>query len=589
MGLAMESFNIKTWSGEKLGKTLAVDTETDLQPFTTRDHTMVTCQVYDGSDTVYFVEANKLRKFFNLHYDSHLVMQNATFDVGVMSKYTGMSMWYDRYDRNMIRDTKILFKLYNLAVIGEVGFKSSLKYICLKILGIDIDKNEDVRCTFEQFIGKSIDEIPEEHLRYAALDAIYTYDAYMKLLNHINSHDKYGTLLSHDIQVKGDWALDCIYKNGIGFDLQAKSVLVEDATKTLINLQDKLAMWGYVRGKPGINDIFDDILKNLGIYDDLPKTDTGKVSKSSEDLGHFVDRPFIKDYLEFSALEKAVSFIKNIHSSVIHPKYNVLLNTGRTSCSKGDGAVNIQQLPRLGGIREVFIPKKEGNVFVDIDYSAIELSTLSQVLLSLYGSSRMAELINEGEDLHYATAMNLYDKPKDKVTKDERQFAKIPNFAYPTNMAPSTFVDYCKPMGITITEQEAAKVKEAWLDTYPEIRNYFSEPNKHEDGSSHWGRSLYKHYTLTGRKRAQCTYTAFLNTGFQGLAADGLKLSLYEIEKAGYEIVAEIHDQIVIECSKEDANDVLKEVSKIMVAQMKTVVPDVDVKVEGQIIERFTK
>lgn len=586
----MIDYEIKIWNGEKLGTEICIDTETDLAPFYTRDHNLVTCQAYDGSGTVFFVPKKLVRRFLNVNKNAVLIFQNAPFDVGVLGKITGMNMWYEKYDNNLIRDTKILYKLYVLAAIGEVPYKSSLKDICLKLLNRNIDKNEDVRCTFEQFLGWPIGDIPEEHLKYAADDAVHTFDAYKKLLYLISDHDKYNTLLSHDIQVKGDWALDCIYKNGIGFDLSAKADLVESATKELDVLQDRLAMWGYVRGKPGINGIFEDILKTLGIYDKLPKTATGKPSSASDDLDKFRTIPFIDDYLEFNALEKAISFIKDIHTDVVRPKYNVLLNTGRTSCSgAGNGAVNIQQLPRLGGIREVFIPKKEGNVFVDIDYSAIELSTLSQVLLTLYGHSRMAELINAGADLHYATATSIYNKPKKDITKEERQFAKIPNFAYPTNMAPSTFVDYCKPMGINITEQEAADVKEAWLAAYPEIRKYFSEPNKHVDGQSHWGKDTYEHYTLTGRKRAACTYTAFLNTGFQGLAADGLKLAMYEITKAGYEIVAEIHDQIVVECSKEEAEKVMSEVSKIMVEQMRKVVPDVDVKVEGNIIERFTK
>jgi len=576
----------KIWEGEKLGSNISLDTETNFADFHTRDHRMITCQVYDGKDMVYFIRKKHVRRFLNLHKNSNLIMQNAPFDVGVLSKLTGMDLWFDRYDRDLIWDTKILYVLYTLAATGQASRKSSLKLICEKLLGIDIDKNHDIRTGFEQFEKTPLEQIPEKYMQYAAYDAKYTYDVYFKLRNLIRPHDKYNTVLSHHIQVKGALALDDIHKNGLGFDLEAARERLAELEGSLSIIKQRLAMWGYVQGRAGISEQYERIVKQLGIYDELPKSEkTGKPSQKSDDLQPYINLPFIGDYLEHDRLHKLTTFLSGIDSETVHGRFNPILNTGRVSMSKP----NIQQLPRSGGIRECFVPKFSNNVFVDADYSAIELVALSEVTRELYGSSEMGDLINAGEDLHIATATSVYNKDAKDVTKDERQFAKIPNFAYPTNMAPKTFVDYCKPMGIEIDEVEASKVKDAWLARYPEIEQYFSEPRKHADGVNEWGKDTYCHYTLTGRKRAFSSYTAFLNTHFQGLAADGCKLAIYECMKAGLHMVIVLHDQIVVEADKNEAEDVQKRLEECMIKGMSKVIKNTKIAVEGQIIERFCK
>lgn len=582
----MKNYNIKVWEGEDLGLNIAIDTETNIAPFHSRDHRMITCQAYNGKDTVYFIQKKHVRRFLNLHSKSNLIFQHAPFDVGVLSKLTGMDIWFKLYDNNQIWDTKILYILYTLAATGQASRQSSLALICEKLLGRNINKDNDIRMTFDQFEGVPVMEIPKDHLEYAAEDAIHTYDVYFKLRNLIREHDKYNTVLSHHIQVKGALALDCIYKNGLGFDLEAARKRLNELETELLDIKQRLATWGYVQGQNGITDKYEQIVKKLGIYEELPKSEkTGRPSQKSDDLKAYSHLPFIEDYLKHEELHKLTTFLRDIKEETVHGRFNPILNTGRVSMSKP----NIQQLPRSGGIRECFVPKYSNNVFVDADYSAIELVALSEVTRELYGHSEMGDLINAGEDLHIATATSVYNKDAKDVTKDERQFAKIPNFAYPTNMAPSTFVDYCKPMGIEIDEVEAKKVKDAWLARYPEIEMYFNEPRKNVDGISEWGKDTYCHYTLTGRKRAYSTYTAFLNTHFQGLAADGCKLAIYECMKRGLHMVLVLHDQIMVEADKNDAERVQKELEDAMIYGMTQVIKNTKVSVESQIIERFCK
>ena len=484
-----------------------------------------------------------------------------------------MKFWTDRYDRNLIRDTKILYKLYNLAAVGMATVPSSLKEICKRMLGIDIDKDEGVRCTFDQYLNKPFSSISEEHLRYAALDAIYTFDAYCKLLSYIDHHDSKKTLLSHDIQVKGSLALDNIYKNGIGFDVEGRNNWVKEVSDKMKVQSERLSVWGWIRGKKGIKNTYEDIMSHIGIKDKLPRSEkSNMISAKEEDLLPYSDKPFVKDYLDFLKLEKACSFVEPHTSDVIHPRYNELVNTGRTSCS----SPNIQQLPRMGGIRELFRPKKKESTLIICDYSAIELVTLAQVCVDKYGSSVMADKLNQGMDPHRYYASVLLAKDEEDITKEERQKAKAANFGFPGGLGIKNFILFAKGYGLDLSEDEAQRMKDAWFDSFPEMRDYM----KNERGFV---------YTRTGRKRADTSYCAEKNTPFQGLAADGAKIAMYECMKKGLELVAFVHDEIVIEVSKGDAEEAQKALEAIMIEGMKKVVPDVDVRVESKVSEVYTK
>jgi DNA polymerase I-like protein with 3'-5' exonuclease and polymerase domains len=570
-------FNVRQWSGEDLGSILSVDTETDFVPFHTIAE-LATFQVFNGK-TVYWVDESQVSRFLDQHRESAMIFHNAPFDLDVIAEHIHVKQWiYDVVDRNKVFDTAILYKLWHLANVGFVPFKSSLDHLSRTLIGETLVKDDSVRCNFMQFKGKPISEIPEEFVEYGSKDVVATWDAYFVLTSRIKKYDTMGTLLSHHIQIKGAVALEHIYKNGIRIDLKAKDEKLKEMNAELEKQGDILATYGWVRGVKGLKERYENIVSALGISDLLPRTEDGSISSKREDLEKFDHLPFVRAHLDYMEVEKASTFIRDLNTERIHPRYGAILNTGRTSCSGGKSAVNIQQIPRVGGIREIFIPE-EGKKFVDIDYSALELAGLAQVCITKFGYSKMGDLINEGKCLHYYTASNVYRKPESEVTKDERQFAKIPNFAFPTNMSPSTFVSYCKGYNVPMTEEQGEQVKRAYAETYPEISQEFWNVPYGENSVM----------TLTGRLRANCSYTAYLNTQFQGLCADGAKLALYEVDKAGYKIVAFIHDQIMVEVADGLALDALDTVSKIMVESMQQVIPDVKISVEGEILERWKK
>jgi DNA polymerase-1 len=567
------TYTINIWSKEDgyLGKYCAIDTETTMVPFT-QTPDLVTMQAYAGGNNVYYIPKNEVVNFLKCHGNSFFLLQNAPFDADVIAKeISSMETIYGIYDGNRVRDIGVMYRLVHLAQLGSSLLSEILALLAEKFLGINLVKDE-TRENFGQFLGKSVEEIPEHFLTYGAIDVVATYQIYFKLMSHMRRHDKYETMLSHDIQVKGDLALNHIYKNGIGFDLARRDEWLAEVDKEMQVQANILATWGWVRGKKGIKDVYERIITMLKLDAVLPRTESGEISSKSEDLEPYKHHSFISALLRYRELEKASSFVRDITSNRVHPRYNLLVNTGRTSCS----SPNFQQLPRMGGIREMF-GASEGNTLLITDYSAIELSTLAQVTYKNFGYSVMRDLINSGSDLHYETAAECLNKNLEDVTKDERQKAKAINFGRPGGLGANTLLDYAKSTyGVELTLDEANEWLSTWMAKYPEMDQYLANEVGHV-------------YTLTGRKRGNTSYCAEKNTPFQGLAADGAKLALYNLDKAGFKVVGFVHDEIITEVPEKLANEMLVNQEAIMVDSMKVVVPDVDVKVESQVSEVYTK
>lgn len=564
-------YTIKLWNGEHLGKLIGCDTETDLADFTGTPN-LACIGAYAGGDDIFFIKVEDITLFFNTHHDSKFIWTNAPFDMDVLQKQgitkRRINTWYDN---DQILDNGILYRLSYLAEEGYVPFKYNLGLLAETFLGAELDKEGDTRITYGQYIGQCPSKMSKEHIKYFGEDLVVTYSVWLALVARVNSLGLGHSLLSHDIQVKGDYALNHIYKNGIGFDLKARDEWLEKKDKELENYALRLSQYGWVRGSKGVAQKFEDACDFLDISHQLPRTKEGKLSSKESDLEYFRHHPFIDDYIGYAKLEKTTSFVRDMMTSRIHPRYTSILNTGRTSCRKP----NIQQIPREGGIREMFVPK-EGHVFIDVDYSTVELATLAQVLYNRYGHSVMRDKINEGVDLHryYASVMN--ECKVEDVTKQQRQEAKAANFGFPGGLGIDTFITFAKGYGLTLDRDKAQAMKDAWFEAFPEVAEYL----KDEQGYV---------VTETGRVRGNTFYCAEKNTPFQGLAADGLKLAMYDLDKLGFNIVAEVHDQVVVEVKKDMADTYKLVIEDNMVKSMKKVVPDVNISVEGQILERWCK
>ena len=562
-----QNHEIKIWAGESLGRFTAVDTETDFRPFTETPD-IVTMQAFDGIN-LYYVPLDLIDSFFK--QDSTFMFHNAPFDIDVICKHVGdMNYFHSLIEQDRLRDTLLLYKLVHLATIGHVPFKANLAFLSEKLLNETLTKDE-TRENFAQFKGVEISNIPHNYLDYGARDVLATYHIYHVLHNLATSSGS-STLLSHQIQLVGALALNRIYKRGIGFDLEKAQQKLQELDAELEYHAAQLMNYGWERGRKGCKEKYEYIINTYcGVT--LPRSESGLMSSKSEDLEPHRDHPFINSYLKFHELEKLSSFIREVKDDRIHPRYNPILNTGRTSCS----SPNFQQLPREGGIRELFVAKP-GHTFIITDYSAIELATLAQVNYTRYGFSKMRDMINDGVDLHkyYASVMN--ECSLEEVTKQMRQEAKAANFGFPGGLGIETFIEFSKGYGLDISVSKAQEMKDVWFTAFPEMEHYMNE-KEHDEAT----------WTLSGRKRANASFCARKNTPFQGAACDGAKLALYELDRNGFDVTGFVHDEVISEVPVHLAQQKQTEQERIMIEQMSIICPDVKISVESMISGVYTK
>lgn len=318
--------------------------------------------------------------------------------------------------------------------------------------------------------------------------------------------------------------------------------------------------------------------------------------------------PLLIRFGEASIARKILStYIPALKDGVIlpiHPSFQVLMESGRTSCREP----NLQNPPREGGVRECFIPRL-GFVLVSSDYDSAELRALGQACLDLMGYSELAKWYQRDPnfDPHTLLAADLmhvsYEealvlkKAGDRTFKHRRQFAKSANFGFPGGLAARTFVAYSRAQGITITPKESEDLRAAWFTRWSEMRGYFDAiqtmlgTREMEDGTILQFRS--------NRVRGNTRYTAACNSMFQGPVADGGKLACFLVAKECYTVtdsalygcrpVMFLHDEIIMEAPEERAHEAAERLSKVMVAALQAFLPDVPVTASPALMRRWYK
>lgn len=298
-----------------------------------------------------------------------------------------------------------------------------------------------------------------------------------------------------------------------------------------------------------------------------------------------------------------VPVLKDGTQRPINARFNVLVNSGRTSCSEP----NLQNLPsgrKVGGTRECFVPR-DGYVFVSVDYDTLELRALAQVCLTLFGRSEMAASINANRDLHSqvgATMLGMtYEevekgkKQKGSPAKTARDAAKVFNFGAPGGLGAASLVDYARAgYGVTINEQQAREMKAQWLRAWPEMVSYFEWVNQ----AVGLGEAVLRH-PITGFVRGEVGYTDGCNHLFQHLAAMGAKRALFQAALEAYadptsafygsRPVVFVHDEIIAEVPEDRAAEASNRLATIMCEAMSGLIPDVKITASPTLMRYWTK
>ncbi len=295
----------------------------------------------------------------------------------------------------------------------------------------------------------------------------------------------------------------------------------------------------------------------------------------------------------------------------VHTRYDVVA-TGRAS-SSGPNTMNLRRLP---GIREAFIAR-DGKVFAQDDYPQLELHTLGQACIDIVGYSRLADMINRGEDPHLAFAAELLgmtyadtrkihknkSHPRWHEVDDARQVGKVFNFGSPGGLgsrrrddgAEPTLITFArKTYGVVLTVEQLEGYKPAWLQAFPEMVEYFAHVRRLTDNPRK--EALVKQLR-SNRLRGGCNYTAACNTYFQGLGADAAMSAGAEISFACYADPSSIlfgsrpvgfyHDEFVTEVDDDErAHDKAHEMSRLMKDAANKWIPDCPFTEMGPVLMR---
>ncbi len=342
-------------------------------------------------------------------------------------------------------------------------------------------------------------------------------------------------------------------------------------------------IYGYAGGEFNINSpkqLGELLFEKLGLPA-MKKTKSG-YSTNADVLEKLKNKhPIIQAILDYRMLAKLKStyadgLVKQIaDDGRIHTTFqNMVTATGRLSSTEP----NLQNIPvrtELGSeIRRMFVPA-DGCVFVDADYSQIEL----RVLAHIAGDAQMQEAFRSGLDIHTATAAQVFGVEPEQVTPLQRRHAKAVNFGIVYGISEFSLAE-----DIGVTRKEAKAYIESYLANYSGVRAYMQNivAKAKEDGYV---------TTLFGRRRdlpelksSNFNIRSFgervaLNTPIQGTAADIIKLAMLHVDtalrqaKLRARLILQVHDELIVECPVEEAETVRKLVTEQMEHVMTLKVP----------------
>lgn len=320
--------------------------------------------------------------------------------------------------------------------------------------------------------------------------------------------------------------------------------------------------------------------KQLGVilFDklDLPhgkRTKTGW-STNQAVLDNLRDKhPIVDKILYYRQITKIYStYVEGLRNSIdsdgrIHSNFQqTLAVTGRLSSTEP----NLQNIPiryEMGReLRKAFIPNNEDSLIFASDYSQIEL----RVLAHIADDAKMQETFASGIDIHTMTAAEVFGKTPEEVTPRDRSNAKAVNFGIIYGIG-----DFALSQDLGISRGEAREYIDRYYDRYPSIRNYFDNTIKEAKAKGYTTTIMNRRRQIpeinASNKVVQAQGVRLaMNSPIQGSAADIIKVAMVKVYNALKEnnlmssIILQVHDEIIINMVKDEAEEVSKLVNQAM-------------------------
>lgn len=480
-----------------------------------------------------------------------VVGANIPFDFGVAASDEPelLPLVFQAYARGNVVDVQTRQGLIDIAN-GDIEFRRkgatvtkaerSLAALAQHWLGEKLDKSEDTwRMRYSELDGLPVEEYPPAAAEYAVKDSV-------KTLEIFEAQERYlgGEIPDELPQNRAAWALHLMSAWGARTDGLAVRALRVELEAERDKAHAILRPVGIVdeSGKRNMEAIYARVEAALG--ERTPRTTTGKPSTDEETLISTGDPLLITLAKSMKGAKVLSTYLPALEAGTLYPicaRYNVLVDTGRTSCSNP----NMQNPPRAGGVRSCFVPRP-GFVFGGADYDTLELRALAQVCLDVLGESELASALCAGEDPHLSLAAELLGisypdalaryKAGESLVEEMRQLCKIADFGFPGGMAADTFVEYAAGYEINgapvvVTHEQAVELRNGFFRRWREMRRYFDFVAACIDGGIGDVRVTQ---IRSGRVRGDVSFTSCANGFFQGLAADGAKWALWCVAVEAY-------------------------------------------------------
>ena len=394
---------------------------------------------------------------------------------------------------------------------------------------------------------------PTDVYEYACEDADITLQLKNKLEPELKKHDCED--LFYQIEMPLMPVLAEMEMNGVCIDTNSLAETSKQLTHRMLEIEQKIyELAGEQFNIASPKQVGDILFAKMKIIEKPKKTKTGQYVTSEDVLqqlrhkheivGLILDHRGLKKLLGtyIDTLPKLI----NPRTGHIHTSFNQTVTaTGRLSSSDP----NLQNIPVRGEdgkeIRKAFVPEP-GCLFFSADYSQIEL----RVMAHLSNDENMIEVFREGKDLHAATAANIYKKPIDEVTRDERTKSKRANFGIIYGITVFGLAER-----LDIPRDEAKMLIDGYFETFPQVHDYMEK-------SKEIARQKGYVTTLFGRRRylpdinsANATVRGFaernaINAPIQGTAADIIKVAMIHIfrrfkaEGIRSKMILQVHDEL---------------------------------------------
>ena len=433
--------------------------------------------------------------------------------------------------------------------------------------------------TYEEVAGKGAKQVSfnqvavEQACEYAAEDADITLQLHETLYPQITQDEKLA-FIYRQIEMPVSGILFAIERTGVLIDAPMLNRQSHELGQKLLELEQKafeIAGQPFNLGSP--KQLQEILFGKLGIKP-LKKTPSGAPSTDEDVLQELaLDYPLPKVLLEYRGLAKLKSTYTdklpkmiNPHTGRVHTNYNqAVAITGRLASSDP----NLQNIPVRTAegrrIREAFVAP-ESSVIVSADYSQIEL----RIMAHLSKDEGLLNAFAAGEDIHRATAAEIFGVEREAVSSEQRRYAKVINFGLIYGMSA-----FGLAQNLNIERQAAQNYIDRYFARYPGVRTYMNETRAiaHEKGyvETLFGRRLWvPEINSPNGMRRQGAERAAINAPMQGTAADLIKLAMIAVqgwlekEKLQTKLIMQVHDELVLEVPESELSLIQEQLPLLM-------------------------